>query len=320
MIEVKEIDIKLVQNNEGQIPGLPGNPRVHLRTRVEKLAKSIKEDPEFITLRPIIVFRYNGNYIAIGGNMRLKALKQLKYTKVPVIEIPQNTSVEKLKNFIVKDNASFGDWDTSALRDWDVFSLQNWNVSTDNFFTEPVEKKEEKSRKGWGGIGKSSAGTFNEKKCDMISRIQWHSINPVAYLSSFSTSDEGYPLSVIKSNDDNIKIFANAACELITKTISNGDWNSWCIITTPKRRHAEHNFSDLVCREVSNILQIKYHPDCVTAKNRQRINPEFMLAYPIEEPNIIVYDDIVTTGNTIKATCALFPKKHKLIIIGIHNK
>lgn len=93
----------------------------------------------------------------------------------------------------------------------------------------------------------------------------------------------------------------------------------WCIVTTPKRRHKEKNFASMVCDELSKLLNIPFYEDAVEAKNRQRINPQFELVKNITEPGIILYDDILTTGSTLKATADLFADRNVLCVIGIDN-
>lgn len=78
--------------------------------------------------------------------MRLQALKRLGFDDVPCIIIPQETPVEKLRNYIIKDNGDFGDWDYKALLDgWDAVELQEWAIDIPQFEEQPQEKKRELS-------------------------------------------------------------------------------------------------------------------------------------------------------------------------------
>lgn len=138
------------------------------------------------------------------------------------------------------------------------------------------------------------------------------------YISSFRKSDEGLPLSVIKTNEY-IKTFADAAIGNIRMIIQAQQPADWCIITTPKRRHKEHNFASSVCEIISRETGITFHDNAVTAKNRHRIEPEFTLVADIPENNVIIYDDIVTTGSTLIATRKLLPGKNLLFIVGVKN-
>lgn len=141
------IPITRIENNTGQVPGLPPNPRITNPAKLEKLVESIKQDPEMLQLRGLLVYPIEGGkYITIGGNMRLQALNRLGYTDVPCIIIPQDTPVDKLRNYIIKDNGDFGDWDYQALTaSWDTLELQEWAIDIPEF----EAPQEEKKRAGW---------------------------------------------------------------------------------------------------------------------------------------------------------------------------
>jgi ParB-like chromosome segregation protein Spo0J len=124
-----EIEISKIKHNTGQIDGLPSNPRTIKDEPYEALLQSIKEDPEMLELRPIIVFPLKNQYIVIGGNKRFSAIKDLKYKKAPCIVLPKTTTIEKLKAITIKDNISAGEWDFEALRlDWDEEQLKSWGL------------------------------------------------------------------------------------------------------------------------------------------------------------------------------------------------
>lgn len=149
-----------IENNTGQVPGLPPNPRITNPAKLDKLVESIKQDPEMLQLRGLLVYPIeDGKYITIGRNMRLQALKRLGFDDVPCIIIPQETPVEKLRNYIIKDNGDFGDWDYKALLDgWDAVELQEWAIDIPQFEEQPQEKK----RAGW-----NSAANSQESVCDL---------------------------------------------------------------------------------------------------------------------------------------------------------
>lgn len=85
-----------IENNTGQVPGLPPNPRITNPAKLDKLVESIKQDPEMLQLRGLLVYPIeDGKYITIGGNMRLQALKRLGFDDVPCIIIPKETPVKK---------------------------------------------------------------------------------------------------------------------------------------------------------------------------------------------------------------------------------
>lgn len=142
----QEIDIRLIEPNKGQIPGVPANPRVIKDHKYDLLKKSIQDDPEMLKLREVLVFEQEGKFICIGGNMRYRVCKDLGYETIPCKVIPEGTSPEKLKAYTIKDNASFGEWDMDMLaNEWDIPDLINWGCDVENFEAqqEPDEAEED---------------------------------------------------------------------------------------------------------------------------------------------------------------------------------
>ena len=115
------------------------NPRFIKDSKFKKLVKSIKEFPEMLKLRPIVV---NKDMIVLGGNMRLKACKEAGLKDVWILKA-DNLTEEQQKEFIVKDNVGFGEWDWDMLaNDWDVKELEDWGL--DGFpFDIDADKKDE---------------------------------------------------------------------------------------------------------------------------------------------------------------------------------
>lgn len=124
------IPISKLEVNKGQLEGLPKNPRIIKDARFEALKKSIEDAPEMMHLRELLVYPLeNDNYIVIGGNMRLKACQDLEYKELPCKIISKETSVEKLKEYIIKDNIAFGANDWEALNiEWERESLIDWGM------------------------------------------------------------------------------------------------------------------------------------------------------------------------------------------------
>jgi hypothetical protein len=128
-MEQKFLPISKLKGNTGQIPGLPKNPRVIRDERFQKLLQSIKDDPEMLSLRELIVYPYQGNYVVIAGNMRLRAIIELGYKECPVKILPEDTPVEKLKAYTIKDNVPYGDNDWAVLsEEWDTDQLSEWGL------------------------------------------------------------------------------------------------------------------------------------------------------------------------------------------------
>jgi len=112
----------------------PNNPRLIRDDKFLKLVNSIKEFPEMLELRPIIV---NDDMIVLGGNMRLKACKEAGLKEIPIIKASELTE-EKQREFIIKDNVGFGEWDWDALaNEWDAEQLEEWGLDVPIFDQEP---------------------------------------------------------------------------------------------------------------------------------------------------------------------------------------
>jgi hypothetical protein len=111
-----------------QIRKNPNNPRIIRDEKFEKLKRSIQDFPQMMELRPIIVDEAG---IILGGNMRYEAIKSLKMAEFPdewVKRVDELTEDQK-KEFIVKDNVGFGDWDWDAIaNDWDELPLDDWGL------------------------------------------------------------------------------------------------------------------------------------------------------------------------------------------------
>jgi len=106
--------MKIEKINSDEIKNNPNNPRFIKDDKYKKLVKSIRDFPEMLEIRPIVI---DEEGIVLGGNMRLKACREAGIKEVPIIRANELTEDQK-KEFILKDNQSFGDWDTKLLNDW----------------------------------------------------------------------------------------------------------------------------------------------------------------------------------------------------------
>ena len=103
----------------------PLNPRIIKKDKFEKLVKSIKEFPEMLQLRPIVV---NSEMGIIGGNMRFKACQELGLKEIYIIKA-ENLTKEQVQQFVIKDNVGFGEWDWDILANaWDTRELKDWGM------------------------------------------------------------------------------------------------------------------------------------------------------------------------------------------------
>ena len=109
----------------GNIKANPNNPRIIKDDKFKKLVKSIKEFPEMLNIRPIVV---DSEMMVLGGNQRLKACIEAGLKEVPII-VADAFSEDQKKEFIVKDNIGYGEWDFDLLKvDYDVIVLEEWGL------------------------------------------------------------------------------------------------------------------------------------------------------------------------------------------------
>ena len=130
----------MIEVNIKQVKANPNNPRIIKDAKFQKLVKSIQEFPDMLNKRPLIVFTdVDGKYCVLGGNMRLKALNELKYTEIPVIIADEWTEEQKAE-FLIKDNVGFGEWDWDQLaNEWDAKKLDDWGLNISNYETNEVD-------------------------------------------------------------------------------------------------------------------------------------------------------------------------------------
>ena len=118
---------KIVKIN--QIKPNPKNPRTIKDERFDKLKKSIQDFPDMLNKRPLVCFTDTDNkFVVLGGNMRLKAAKDLGLKELPIILADEWTEEQKAE-FLIKDNVGFGEWDWNELNnDWDTEQLEGWGL------------------------------------------------------------------------------------------------------------------------------------------------------------------------------------------------
>jgi DNA modification methylase len=130
---MQKVKIKEVKSNTA-------NPRIIKDAKFKQLVQSIKEFPEMLELRPIVV---NADMVVLGGNMRLKACIDAGLKEVPII-IADSLDEAKQKEFIIKDNVGFGEWDWNVLaNEWEVEELAEWGLDLPLDFDEKEIEAEE---------------------------------------------------------------------------------------------------------------------------------------------------------------------------------
>ena len=117
----------------------PNNPRLIKDDKFKKLVKSIQEFPDMLNVRPIVV---NKDMIVLGGNMRLKAIKEAGIKEINVDIVDWNE--QQQKEFIVKDNVGYGEWDWDDLaNNWDALELTDWGLDIPNFTNNDIIEKQD---------------------------------------------------------------------------------------------------------------------------------------------------------------------------------
>lgn len=153
---VKErISLSCLELNEGQIVGIPKNPRYLKGEEHDKLKKSLKDSPELLQYKPLMVYAAEGGkFVVICGNMRLRICQELHnegvegFDALPCFVLNKDVSIAKIKEYAIKDNVQAGnwDWDELANGDWEVDDLQDWGVDC-SFLTDTEPVKEMSERK-----------------------------------------------------------------------------------------------------------------------------------------------------------------------------
>jgi hypothetical protein len=118
-----------------EIKSNPNNPRLIKDDKFRKLVESIKSFPKMLEIRPIVV---NNEMVVLGGNMRLKACKEAGLKQVPIIRADDLTE-EQQREFIIKDNVGFGEWDWEMIaNEWDAEQIAEWGLDVPIFIDEPT--------------------------------------------------------------------------------------------------------------------------------------------------------------------------------------
>ena len=173
----------------------------------------------------------------------------------------------------------------------------------------------EQKRKGWDKTV--------EARCDFTPRPRLTRRSGLYFLSYWQKSVYGRTLTEIKADDSMVPFFADTMksfiSDIIGPDLSKG---SWCIITTPKRRHLVKNFATRISEQIAALLSIPFYEDVCSCRTKQRVGAIFDVNIVPKEQNIICFDDFVTTGQTLQAMQrALEPyNKNLLFFSGINNK
>tara|TARA_R110000803_G_scaffold33595_1_gene73485 strand:- start:314 stop:910 length:597 start_codon:yes stop_codon:yes gene_type:complete len=146
-----------------KVKGNANNPRIIKDHKFKKLVKSIQEFPEMLKLRPIIV---DEDMIILGGNMRWKASKEAGLKEV-WIDVAEGLTEEQKKEFIVKDNVGFGEWDWAMLgNEWNTIKITEWGLDV---WENQDDKNELDAELEWTGMPEFNNDDLSPKRQIIIS-------------------------------------------------------------------------------------------------------------------------------------------------------
>ena len=162
-----------------------------------------------------------------------------------------------------------------------------------------------------------------EARCDFTYKLRLTRRASTNFITIWQKSVFGKTLTEIKSDDDMIPFFVESLVPVIRECIGYHICDgSWAIVTTPMRRHKERNFATLVSEGLAKELGIPFYFDCAHCRSKQRVGAIFDPNNLPKEPNVIVFDDFVTTGSTLLAMKNLLQEhgKNPVFFAGINNK
>ena len=162
-----------------------------------------------------------------------------------------------------------------------------------------------------------------EARCDFNYKLRLTRRSNVNFISIWQKSILGRTLTDIKSDPEMVAFFADSICPVIREMVGyNLSLGHWCVVTSPKRRHKEKNFATLISERLGLMLEIPFYEDVAFCHTKQRVNAVFELNVLPVEPNIIVFDDFVTTGQTLAGMKHLLQPlgKNLVFFTGVNNK
>ena len=317
-VELREVEITALKPYER-------NAKRHSKEQLAKLERCIRE---LGFLSPCLI---DQEMNVIAGHGRIQAAKAAGLGKVPCVFV-EGLTEEQRRRYIIEDNriSEFGEWDMETLEaelqelsakgvdiqtldfDVDVGSIETEGISFED--AEPNDGEKEKGKK-W---------TTRGVKCDMKPQIASREKNGHRYISLYASSKEGMTLEEIKNSRKCEKQMAEAVADYLRQFMGhNLGKTDWAIITTGRRRHREgYHFATAVCKRVAEQLGLRFYEGAIVCGNADRLKPELTLTMEPEERNLIMFDDIITTGTTMSKTAELLQGAGYTVmtIIGIRNQ
>jgi hypothetical protein len=148
VFESRLIKTSLLVQNDGRIPGVPANPRYIRKDKFESLKRNIEQDPKFLYTNELKVFEYEGKFVVISGNMRLRACKQIGIKEIPCKIIPQDWTAEDINKEAIYSNVESGEWDTEMLaNEWGEMPWKDWGVDVPGMQKDDEQSEDEEEIK-----------------------------------------------------------------------------------------------------------------------------------------------------------------------------
>lgn len=298
------------------------NTKIHGEEQIEKLCESIRR---FGFISPVLI---DGDMNVIAGHGRLMAAKRLRMEKVPCLLVDGLTEKQR-RAYIIADNrlGEYSEWNLDLVaEEIGDLQLEEADIGFLEFqFDKPEEGDEEPE--GTDGTEEDTSGkkwTTRGARCDMKLNIAARVKNGHWYTSLHAVSKSGKTLEEIKNDKKCEKQLVDELTEYIAKATSgNLAANGWAMITTGRRRHREgYHFATEVTRKTAKRLGIPFYEGAISCGNANRLKPALTIQEKPKEKNLILFDDIITTGTTAARTVELLAGEGYTVItiIGIRNQ
>lgn len=183
-----------------------------------------------------------------------------------------------------------------------------------------------RERRAW----RKGEDSLAEARCDFTFRPRLVPRMGLWFFALWQKSVMGRTLTDIKSDDAMVDFFAREVGQFLLDVLRPRvedvqmplDGGGWALVTSPKRRHKERNFATRICQTMAPMLGVPFYEDAACCHSRHRMNAVFEPGNIPEERNVIVFDDFVTTGQTMRSMVNLLAPygKNLLLVTGINNK
>lgn len=310
---VREVSVDLLKPYER-------NTKIHGEEQIEKLCRSIQE---FGFISPILIDRSRN---VIAGHGRLMAAKQLGMQKVPCLYV-EGLTEDQRRAYIIADNRlnEFSEWNLELVaEEFGSLQFESADFSFLGFQLDEPEEDEDEPEEESGEKEKGTAWSTRGARCDMQLKITARQKSGHWYTSLHAISKESKTLEEIKNDRKYEKQLVSELVDYIKGALGrNLAGCGWAMITTGRRRHREgYHFATEVTRKAAKKLQLPFYENAISCGNADRLKPALVIEQRPAEKNLILFDDIITTGTTAAKTAELLEAEGYtvMIIIGIRNQ